>query len=127
MSAAFFRFVVGRVPVRLMLVAFLAVFVGVSGIAHDASLSTRFGGAMVAAAALAGAGALTAALAPLLLWLEPVPFVVGLLLLPIPTVAGHALDVAILGLATPVLAIAVLAYVVFARRDFARRARRCPA
>jgi copper transport protein len=91
-GAAFFRFAVGAVPVRLMLVSFLSVFVGVSGVAHDASLSTRFGSAMVAAAALAGVGALTAAVAPLMRALEPVPFVVGLLLLPIPTVAGHAFD-----------------------------------
>jgi copper transport protein len=91
-GAAFFRFTVGRVPVRLMLVSFLSVFVGVSGIAHDVSISTRFGSVMVAAAALAGIGALTAALAPLVPRLEPVPFLAGLLLLPIPTLAGHALD-----------------------------------
>lgn len=91
-GAAFFRFAVGPVPVRLMLVAFLSVFVGVSGIAHDVSISTRFGSAMTAAAALAGVGALTAALAGLIPRVEPVPFVAGLLLLPIPTLAGHALD-----------------------------------
>jgi copper transport protein len=91
-GAALFRFAVGAVPVRLMLVAFLSVFIGVSGVAHDASLQTRFGAAMVAAAALAGIGALTAAVAPLVPLLEPIPFMIGLLLLPVPTVAGHAFD-----------------------------------
>ena len=51
-GAAFFRFAVGPVPVRLMLGAFLLVFVGVSGVAHDASLSTRFGTVMAVAAVI---------------------------------------------------------------------------
>jgi copper transport protein len=91
-GAAVFRFVVSAVPVRLMLLAFLLVFVGVSGQLHDVSLSTRFGTAMVVGAGLAGIGALLAALVPVFRRLEPAPFVVGLALLPIPTVAGHALD-----------------------------------
>ena len=91
-GAAIFRFAIARVPVRLMLGAFLAVFVGVSGIAHDVSVSTRFGSVMAAAAAIAGVGALTAAIAPLFPRLEPIPFLAGLALLPLPTLAGHALD-----------------------------------
>jgi len=91
-GAAFFRFVVSSVPVRLMLLAFLIVFIGVSGQLHDESLSTRFGTAMVVGAGLAGVGALLAAFVPVFPRLERLPFVVGLALLPIPTVAGHALD-----------------------------------
>jgi copper transport protein len=91
-GAAFFRFAVGRVPVRLMLGAFLLVFVGVSGMAHDASLSTRFGTVMAVAAVIAGLGAVLAAVAPVLPRLEPLPFLAGFALLPLPTLAGHALD-----------------------------------
>jgi copper transport protein len=91
-GSAFFRFVVASVPVRLLLVSFLLVFVGISGQLHDVSVSTRFGTAMAVAAGLAGFGALIAALVPVFPRLEPLPFVVALALLPIPTVAGHALD-----------------------------------
>ena len=91
-GAAFFRLAVAPVPVRLMLGAFLLVFVGVSGQLHDVSMSTRFGTAMAVAAGLAGLGALLAALGPVFPRLEALPFVAGLALLPIPTLAGHALD-----------------------------------
>ena len=91
-GAAFFRFAVGRVPVRLMLGAFLLVFVGVSGMAHDASLSTRFGTVMAAAAVISGIGAVLAAVAPVFPRLEPLPFLAGFALLPLPTLAGHSLD-----------------------------------
>jgi len=91
-GAAFFRFSVGGVPVRLMLGAFLLVFVGVSGIAHDVSVSTRFGTVMAVAAVIAGLGAVLAAVAPVFPRLEPLPFLAGLALLPLPTLAGHSLD-----------------------------------
>ena len=91
-GAAFFRFAVGPVPVRLMLGAFLLVFVGVSGVAHDASLSTRFGTAMAVAAVISGIGAVLASVAPLFPRLEPLSFFAGFALLPLPTLAGHALD-----------------------------------
>jgi copper transport protein len=91
-GAAFFRLAVGPVPTRLLLGAFLLVFVGISGMAHDVSVSTRFGSVMAAAAVLAGVGALLAALAPVFPRIEVLPFVVALLLLPAPTLAGHALD-----------------------------------
>jgi len=90
-GAAFFRFAVGPVPVRLLLGAFLLVFVGVSGTIHGVS-STRFGTVMAVAAGLAGVGALLAALAPVFPRLEPLPFVTALLLLPVPSLSGHALD-----------------------------------
>jgi copper transport protein len=91
-GAAFFRFAVGPVPVRLMLGAFLLVFVGASGMAHDVSLSTRFGIVMAVAAVVSGLGAVLAAVAPVFPRLEPLPFIAGLALLPLPTLAGHSLD-----------------------------------
>jgi copper transport protein len=91
-GAAFFRFAVGRVPVRLMLGAFLLVFIGVSGMAHDVSVSTRFGTVMAVAAVIAGLGAVLAAVAPVFPRLEPLPFLAGFALLPLPTLAGHSLD-----------------------------------
>jgi putative copper export protein len=83
---------VGRVPVRLMLGAFLLVFVGVSGVAHDVSVSTRFGTVMAVAAVIAGLGAVLAAVAPVFPRLEPLPFLAAFALLPLPTLAGHSLD-----------------------------------
>ncbi|MFL6012358.1 MAG: copper resistance CopC/CopD family protein [Gaiellaceae bacterium] len=91
-GAAFFRFVVGDVPLRLMLGAFLLVFVGVSGLLHDVPVSSRFGGAMAASAIVAAIGALLAAIAPVYRALAPAAFAVALLLLPLPSIAGHALD-----------------------------------
>jgi copper transport protein len=91
-GAAFFRFAVAAVPPRLMLGAFLLVFVGVSGLLHDVPVASRFGGAMAAVAIVAAVGALLAAIAPVYPVLEPAPFVAALLLLPGPSIAGHALD-----------------------------------
>jgi copper transport protein len=91
-GAAFFRFAVGPVPVRLMLGAFLLVFVGVSGVSHDVSVATRFGTVMAVAAVIAGIGAVLAAVAPVYARLEPLPFLAGFVLLPLPTLAGHSLD-----------------------------------
>jgi copper transport protein len=91
-GAALFRFAVGPVPMRLLFGAFLLVFFGVSGMLHDVSLSTRFGAVMAAATMVAGAGAVLASVAPLFPWLEPLPFLAALLLLPAPSLAGHALD-----------------------------------
>jgi len=91
-GAAFFRFAVGRVPVRLMLGAFLLVFIGASGMGHDVSLSTRFGIVMAVAAVVSGLGAVLAAVAPVFPRLDPLLFLAGLALLPLPTLAGHSLD-----------------------------------
>jgi copper transport protein len=91
-GAAFFRFAVGPVPVRLLLGAFLLVFVGVSGLLHDVPVASRFGGAMVAVAIVAAVGALLAAIAPVYPPLEPVAFAAAIVMLPGPSIAGHALD-----------------------------------
>ena len=52
-GAALFRLFVGAVPSRLMLIAFLLVFIGVSSAVHDVSISTRFGSVMAVAAIVA--------------------------------------------------------------------------
>jgi copper transport protein len=91
-GAAFYRFAVGPVPVRLLLGAFLLVFVGVSGLLHDVPVASRFGGAMVAVAIVAAVGALLAAVAPVYPVVEPAAFAAAIVMLPGPSIAGHALD-----------------------------------
>jgi copper transport protein len=91
-GAAFFRFAVGRVPVRLLLFSFLLVFVGASGMLHDTSLSTRFGAAMAVTAIVAAIGATVATIASVYALLEPAAFALAFVLLPMPSLAGHALD-----------------------------------
>ena len=91
-GAALFRLAVGSVPSRLFLGAFLLVLVGVSSAVHDVSVSTRFGAVMAAAAVVAGIGALFAAIAPLYSRLWFLPVLGALLLLPVPSLAGHSLD-----------------------------------
>jgi copper transport protein len=91
-GAAFFRFAVGSVPVRLLLLSFLLVFVGASGMLHDTSLSTRFGASMAVAAIVAAIGATLAAVAAVYPLLEPAAFALALVLVPVPSIAGHALD-----------------------------------
>jgi hypothetical protein len=59
---------------------------------HDVAISTRFGTVMAAVAVLSGVGALLAAVAPVYPRLEVLPFLAAFLLLPAPTLAGHALD-----------------------------------
>jgi copper transport protein len=91
-GAALFRFFVAPVPVRLFLGAFLLVFIGVSGLLHGVPVSSRFGGTMVALAIVAAIGAVLAALAPVYQVLEPAVYVAALMLLPGPSIAGHAVD-----------------------------------
>ena len=91
-GAAFFRFAVAPVAMRVFLGAFLLVFIGVSGLLHDVPVSSRFGGAMAAIALISGFGAVFAAIAPLYPVLETAVYVAALLLLPGPSIAGHALD-----------------------------------
>jgi copper transport protein len=91
-GVAFFRFAVAPVSVRLLVGAFLLVFVGAGGMLHGVSLSTRFGAVMAGAALVAGVGALLAAVAPIVPRLAPFAFATALALLPAPSLAGHALD-----------------------------------
>jgi copper transport protein len=91
-GAVFFRFTVAPVPLRLFLGAYLLVFVGVSGLLHGVPVSSRFGGTMVAVAAISAFGAVFAAIAPMFPVVEPLVFAAAVLLLPGPSIAGHALD-----------------------------------
>jgi copper transport protein len=91
-GAAFFRFAVAPVPIRVFLGAFLLVFIGVSGLLHDVPVSSRFGGAMAAAALISAFGAVFAAIEPMYPVLEPFVYAAAFLLLPVPSIAGHALD-----------------------------------
>jgi copper transport protein len=91
-GAAFFRLAVAPVPLRVFLGSFLLVFIGVSGLLHDVPFSSRFGGTMVAVAIVAAFGAVFAAIAPMYPVLEPLVLLAALLLLPGPSIAGHALD-----------------------------------
>ncbi|MFL5945971.1 MAG: copper resistance CopC/CopD family protein [Gaiellaceae bacterium] len=91
-GSAFFRIFVGSVSLRVMLGSFLLVFVGVSGLLHDVPVSSRFGGTMAAVALVSAFGAVFAAIAPIYPVLEPLVYGAALLLLPGPSIAGHALD-----------------------------------
>jgi copper transport protein len=91
-GAAFFRLMVAPVPVRVFLGSFLLVFIGVSGLLHDVPVASRFGGTMAAVALVSAFGAVFAAIAPMYPVLEPLVLGAAFLLLPAPSVAGHALD-----------------------------------
>jgi len=91
-GTAFFRLAIGPIRSRVLLVSFLLVFLGGSDAIGHATLSTRFGTVMAIAVCIAAAGALFAALAPLYAILEWFAIVAALALLPLPTLAGHALD-----------------------------------
>jgi copper transport protein len=91
-GGAFFRLTLAPVPIRVFLGAFLLVFVGVSGLLHDVSVSSRFGGVMAAVALVAAFGAVFAAIAPMYPVLEPAVLAAAFLILPGPSIAGHALD-----------------------------------
>jgi copper transport protein len=91
-GAAFFRLTVAPVPIRVFLGAFLLVFVGVSGLLHDVPVSSRFGGVMAAVALISAFGAVFAAITPMYPVLEPAVLAAAFLILPGPSIAGHALD-----------------------------------
>jgi copper transport protein len=91
-GTAFFRLALGPIRSRVLLGSFLLVFLGGSDAIGHASLSTRFGTVMAIAAGIAAVGALFAALTPLYPMLEWFAIAAALALLPLPTLAGHALD-----------------------------------
>ena len=77
----------------LLFPAFVGVFLGASGLLpHVGTLSSRFGIAYSVAALLAGLGAAAAAITVAVPRVAPAVWVFGLALLPVPSVAGHALD-----------------------------------
>jgi copper transport protein len=95
-GSAIFRLVMPRSaapPLRLLLVSFLLVVAGGVVLAQRASLSTRFGVVVGAAAAAAAAGAATVLVAGRYPRVASGAWLVAVLLLPAPTLAGHALDV----------------------------------
>jgi copper transport protein len=92
-GGALFRLVVGVGRERVLLLGFVLAFLGGTGLlGHHASLATRFGLAIAVATVIAAVGATAAGIS----LVEPVAgnvaWVLGLLLLPAPSFAGHALD-----------------------------------
>jgi copper transport protein len=77
---------------HLLFFALLAVFVGGSGIAHDAASGTRFALVLDAALVLSLAGGVAAALAPRYPRLLALAGAAALALLVAPALSGHALD-----------------------------------
>lgn len=92
-GGALFRLVTGVGRTTLLVPAFVAAFLGASGLLpHHGTFATRFGVAYAIAAIVAGLGATAAAIS----FVEPraraVAWALALVLLPLPTFAGHALD-----------------------------------
>ncbi|MFL5966681.1 MAG: copper resistance CopC/CopD family protein [Gaiellaceae bacterium] len=92
-GGALFRLAAGVGRPLLSFPAFVAVFLGASALLpHEGTLSSRFGIAYAVAALIAGLGASAAAISLAVPRIAPVVWLCGLALLPIPSVAGHALD-----------------------------------
>jgi copper transport protein len=94
-GTALFRFAMppeAAPPLRLLFVSFLFVVAGGVILVEQASLDTRFGLAVGAAVVVAAAGLAITAVAARYRRLSAGPWLSGLLLLPTPSVAGHALD-----------------------------------
>ena len=79
-------------PQGVFLVAFLLVVAGGLPLVARTSLSTRFGTVVAGAVVVAGVGAATAAAARHHPRVSPATWLLALLLLPAPSLAGHALD-----------------------------------
>jgi copper transport protein len=92
-GGALFRLVVGVGRERVLLAGFLLAFLGGTGLLSDhASLSSRFGLAVSVATLAAALGATGAAITAVDARAAPAAWACGLLLLPAPSFAGHALD-----------------------------------
>jgi copper transport protein len=79
-------------PQALFFVAFVLVVAGGAALAAETSLSTRFGVVVAGAAALAGVGVVLAPAARRNPRIAPATWLIALLLLPAPSLSGHALD-----------------------------------
>ena len=91
-GGAVFRLAVGPARVGVLVPAFVACFLGATALLpHQGAFASRFAGAYTVAAILAALGAAAAAVAlvePLAAWPA---WIVALLMLPLPSIAGHAL------------------------------------
>jgi copper transport protein len=79
-------------PQALFFAAFLLVVAGGAALAADTSLSTRFGIVVAGAAVVAGVGAVVSAATRRNPRVAPATWLLALLLLPAPSLSGHALD-----------------------------------
>ena len=79
-------------PQGLFFVAFLLVVAGGVPLVTATSLSTRFGAVVMGAVVVAGVGAAFAAAARRYPRVAPATWLIALVLLPAPSLAGHALD-----------------------------------
>ena len=92
-GGALFRLATGAGRATLLVPAFLAVFLGASGLLpHHGTLATRFGVAYAIAAIVAALGGTAAAISFVDARLSGLAWALGLVLLPLPSFAGHALD-----------------------------------
>jgi copper transport protein len=92
-GGALFRLIVGTGRVTALVPAFVLAFLGGSALlGHQESLSTRFGLAVAAATVVAAVGAMLAAITTVGPRAAAAAWGCGLLLLPAPSFAGHALD-----------------------------------
>jgi copper transport protein len=92
-GSAVFRLAVGPARIAVLVPAFVACSLGATALLpHQGSFASRFAAAYAVAALIAALGAAAAAVAlvePLAAWPA---WIAALLLLPLPSIAGHALD-----------------------------------
>jgi copper transport protein len=92
-GGAVFRLAVAEARVGVLVPAFVACFLGATALLpHQGSFASRFAAAYAVAAIVSALGAAAAAVAfvePLAAWPA---WIIALVLLPLPSVAGHALD-----------------------------------
>jgi copper transport protein len=92
-GGALFRIAVGPARVGVLVPAFIGCLLGaIALLPHQGAFASRFAGAYTVAAILAAVGAAAAAVAlvePLAAWPA---WIAALLMLPLPSIAGHSLD-----------------------------------
>jgi copper transport protein len=92
-GGALFRIAVGPARVSVLLPALVACFLGATALLpHQSLFASRFGGAYAVAAIISAIGATAAAVAFVDRRAAWAAWASGLLLLPLPSIAGHALD-----------------------------------
>ena len=102
-GSALFRLVMGTGRSTLALPGFVAAFLGASGLLpHEGTFSVRFGIAYAVAALVAAVGATAAAISIVEPRAAVTAWACGLAFLPLPSIAGHALDAGQLWFELPV-------------------------